>query len=359
MKKLLLIPAILAGSLSLASEYNFEFTPQVGYNFVGGSIPLQDYGILAAELQYNGLDFPIKPEASILYSVADYETIPGYIDYADTTMIRAAINGVYEFDGFESFTPLVKAGAGYDNMDDPYEAVQRGIFVDAGAGVKIPFAETLSLKLEALYIAKFNDVTYDGNLAILAGITIPFWEKTKEAPTKTAAPVVTPPVSPEPVVAAETKSVAVVAPVVVDLDDDNDGVSNSKDKCPNTSANVKKVDKDGCASLVNLKIGFGFDSYKITEDNFNHVKDFALFMKDHTTYKAKIIGHTDSKGPAKYNQKLSEKRAESAKALMIKKGVDSKRISTLGKGETAPIATNKTKDGRAQNRRIEVEIIKE
>ncbi len=354
MKKLLLIPAILAGSLSLATEYNFEFTPQVGYNFVGGSIPLQDYGILAAELQYNGFDFPIKPEASILYSVADYESIPEYKDYADTTMIRAAINGVYEFDSFESFTPLVKAGVGYDNMDDPYEAVQRGLFVDAGAGVKIPFNDRLSLKLEALYIAKFNDVTYDGNLAILAGITIPFWEKSKDIPKKSA-----PAPTAAPAVVADTESAPVVPPVVVDLDDDNDGVSNSKDRCPNTSSNVKKVDADGCASLVNLKIGFAFDSFKITKDNFNHAKDFALFMKDHTTYKAKIIGHTDSKGSVKYNQKLSEKRAQAAKALIVQKGIDAKRITTEGRGETAPVATNKTQDGRAQNRRIEVEIIKD
>jgi OOP family OmpA-OmpF porin len=355
MKKILLIPALLAGSLAFATDYNFELTPQVGYNFVGGSIPLQDYGILAAELQYNGFNFPIKPEASILYSIADYETIPGYNDYADTTMIRAAINGVYEFNTFDSFIPLVKAGVGYDNMDDPYEAVQRGIFLDAGAGVKIPFDDRFSLKLEALYIAKFNDVTYDGNLAILAGITIPFGEKVKDLPEEEKKSIAAP-AAVAPVVVSKRTAAPIIPPV--DLDDDNDGVTNSKDKCPNTSSNVKKVDADGCAVLVSMKIGFAFDSYKITKDNFNHIEDFVLYMKDRKTYNVKIIGHTDTVGPKNYNQKLSQKRAEATKALMVNKGIDSKRISTLGRGETAPIATNKTKDGRAQNRRIEVEIIK-
>lgn len=355
MKKLLLIPALFAGTLALANDYNFEFTPQVGYDIVGGSIPLQNFGILGAELQYNGFDFPIKPEVSIMYSIADYETIPGYADYADTTMIRTAVNGVYEFEGFDSFTPLVKAGIGYDNMDDPYAQVQRGLYLDAGAGVKIPFSGDIALKLEAVYLAKANnDDTYDGNLALLAGITIPFWEKSKPAPVeeKTVAPV------PVPVVAAVVAA-PVVAAVVIEKDDDNDGVVNSKDKCPNTAANVKKVDENGCASLVHLNIGFGFDSYEVTSDNYNHAEDFALFMKDHDNYKAKIVGHTDSTGPKKYNQGLSERRANAAKKLIVSKGISSDKITTEGRGETQPIATNKTKDGRAENRRIAVEILKD
>ena len=81
-------------------------------------------------------------------------------------------------------------------------------------------------------------------------------------------------------------------------------------------------------------------------------------MKDNSTYAAKIIGHTDSIGSNKFNQILSEKRAEATKAFMVKKGINSSRITTEGKGETSPIATNKTKEGQAQNRRIEVEITK-
>ena len=351
MKKLLLIPALLS-SLAMATEYNFEFTPQVGYDIVGGSLPLQNFGILGAELQYNGFDFPIKPEASIMYSIADYESIPGYKDYADTTMIRAAVNGVYEFDGFDSFTPLIKAGVGYDNMDDPYKQVQRGLFLDAGAGVKIPFSDDIALKLEAVYLMKSNSDTYDGNLALLAGITIPFWEKTKKAPVaKKSVPAVA--------VAAPVVATAVVAAAaIVEKDDDNDGVTNANDKCPNTSSNVKKVDANGCASLVNLKVGFGYNSFEVTQDNYNHVQDFVLFMKDNSTYEAKIVGHTDSIGSNKFNQVLSVKRAEATKALMVTKGIQSSRITTEGKGETSPIATNKTKEGQAQNRRIEIEITK-
>jgi Outer membrane protein and related peptidoglycan-associated (lipo)proteins len=67
-------------------------------------------------------------------------------------------------------------------------------------------------------------------------------------------------------------------------------------------------------------------------------------------------GHTDSIGTEAYNQKLSERRANAVKAYLVSKGVPASKITTLGKGETQPVATNKTKEGRAKNRRVDVEF---
>lgn len=69
------------------------------------------------------------------------------------------------------------------------------------------------------------------------------------------------------------------------------------------------------------------------------------------------VGHTDSIGTDAYNQKLSERRAASVKAYLVSKGIDPNRIYTEGKGKKNPIASNKTKEGRAQNRRVEIEIV--
>ena len=69
------------------------------------------------------------------------------------------------------------------------------------------------------------------------------------------------------------------------------------------------------------------------------------------------IGHTDSIGSDAYNQKLSVRRAESVKAYLVSKGVEPNRIYTEGKGEKQPVADNKTKEGRAKNRRVELEVI--
>ena len=69
------------------------------------------------------------------------------------------------------------------------------------------------------------------------------------------------------------------------------------------------------------------------------------------------VGHTDSVGTEEYNQGLSERRAESVKDYLVSKGIESGRVYTEGKGELQPIATNKTAEGRAQNRRVEIEVV--
>ncbi len=69
------------------------------------------------------------------------------------------------------------------------------------------------------------------------------------------------------------------------------------------------------------------------------------------------VGHTDSVGTDAYNQKLSVRRAEAVKAYLVSKGIEKNRIYTEGKGEKQPVADNRTKEGRAKNRRVEIEVV--
>ncbi|MFM7971417.1 MAG: outer membrane protein OmpA, partial [Betaproteobacteria bacterium] len=69
------------------------------------------------------------------------------------------------------------------------------------------------------------------------------------------------------------------------------------------------------------------------------------------------VGHTDSVGADAYNQKLSVRRAEAIKAYLVSKGIEKNRIYTEGKGEKQPVADNKTAEGRAKNRRVEIEVV--
>ena len=69
------------------------------------------------------------------------------------------------------------------------------------------------------------------------------------------------------------------------------------------------------------------------------------------------VGHTDSVGSDAYNQKLSLRRAEAVKAYMVSKGIEANRVYTEGKGEKQPVADNKTAEGRAKNRRVEIEVV--
>jgi OOP family OmpA-OmpF porin len=69
------------------------------------------------------------------------------------------------------------------------------------------------------------------------------------------------------------------------------------------------------------------------------------------------VGHTDSIGSDAYNMNLSKRRAEAVKAYLVSKGIEANRVYTEGKGETQPVADNRTREGRAKNRRVEVEVV--
>ena len=147
------------------------------------------------------------------------------------------------------------------------------------------------------------------------------------------------------------------APAPVDGDDDNDGVPNSRDKCPGTRAGAT-VDADGCEIVENLTINlvveeFDFDSAVLKPEMKEALREFAEKVKSSPGHeKITIIGHTDSIGPEEYNMKLSLRRAEAAAEFLRSLGIDD--ITTEGRGESESIASNKTREGRAQNRRIEI-----
>jgi len=88
------------------------------------------------------------------------------------------------------------------------------------------------------------------------------------------------------------------------------------------------------------------------------LSDIIAILNEYPNAKFTVDGHTDSTGSDSLNQRLSESRALSVKEYLTSHGIDGFRLSSAGYGETKPIASNSTRDGRAQNRRVEINLVK-
>ena len=102
---------------------------------------------------------------------------------------------------------------------------------------------------------------------------------------------------------------------------------------------------------------FDFDKSVVKPDGKAKLDDLAAKVRGINLEVVIAIGHADSIGGDAYNQKLSVRRAESVKVYLVSKGIEANRIYTEGKGEKQPVADNRTREGRAKNRRVEIEVI--
>jgi OOP family OmpA-OmpF porin len=109
--------------------------------------------------------------------------------------------------------------------------------------------------------------------------------------------------------------------------------------------------------VFNADTFFDFDKSTLKPEGRQVLDQVATQTKSINLETVIAVGHTDSVGTEAYNQKLSERRAAAVKTYLVSKGVPADRIYTEGKGESQPIASNKTAAGRAKNRRVEIEIV--
>ena len=124
-------------------------------------------------------------------------------------------------------------------------------------------------------------------------------------------------------------------------------------------------EKESADKITRIVVLFDYDKSILPNDCIDKLKIVVDFMKKNKSFYFEISGHTDSKGTEEYNYKLSLARAEAVKRFMLKNGISSERLTTVGKGEDSPIALNENADGsdnpkgRKENRRIELRVLKQ
>lgn len=177
-------------------------------------------------------------------------------------------------------------------------------------------------------------------------------------------------------------------------DDDNDGIANKNDECPNQAGPEANngcpypdtdgdgvLDKDDmCPDVAGTKanngcpevteevqkelneyaktVNFNTGKTTITKDSEEALEAIIAILDEYPNSRFTVDGHTDSVGSEQNNMRLSEARALSVKSYLVENGVDEFRLSSAGYGETRPVASNNTRDGRAQNRRVEINLKK-
>ncbi len=385
MKKILLC-SVLASSLLIGAEKAYELGVNAGMTSIKNdkNIKLEN-ATFGFTLQKNRPG--LKPRLDFEYVRIQENNI------TVSSLIKGSVNAVYEFMPESSFFPYLIAGIGYENVSDPRKKknfeFESHAFMQGGGGVGYRIGDNdLVLRAEArVFQVIGGDKDEENEVITTIGLSIPFGaiplppepklqivdtdgdgvmdelDKCPDTPQGVAVDGAGCPLPvPKPQIIKEIRETIPVGfdnnecPVKIDEPDrDRDGVEDSIDQCPNTPCDFS-VDTKGCPVKANLRIHFETDKARITEYSRPLVEKFADFLVTNKGSLVHIIGHTDWRASDNYNMILSKKRAKSVRDALIELGVSASRLSTEGKGESEPMATNKTQEGMALNRRIEVQL---
>lgn len=228
--------------------------------------------------------------------------------------------------------PYAKLGyAHVGGRGDAYASAVGGSGTHLGLGVEYKFAPNWSVAGEWTNNTGKSGATKLNNDNFTLGVNY-YFDKPYVAPV--AAPVVA-----KVAVKEEPKVEPAPAPVAKAIE-----------PAPSETWNTLLENKPVCIEGTN----FEFDSAKLRSGEIKKLNEVVSFAEKYKDVQLESSGHTCSIGTEAYNQKLSERRAESVKAYLVKKGVAAQRIVTVGYGESKPMADNKTRKGRELNRRAEV-----
>ena len=142
-----------------------------------------------------------------------------------------------------------------------------------------------------------------------------------------------------------------------ELDSDSDGVIDTNDLCPDTAPGTR-VDATGCdvAASIELEgVHFQTGSAELTPDSLAILDRVAEALKRVPEIRLEVAGHTDNQGSAELNRRLSQRRAETVRDYLVSRGIPAERLTARGYGPDRPVASNDTAEGRAANRRVELQ----
>jgi len=320
MKKLFLSLSLATLLFGADSGVKFEFTPTYNYNVFYGDTTLKDRSAPGFRFGYH-LDDSFLDQVEFgfeKYSKLKYEAYPE----KRSSLNRTFINGIKGIDLYKSFYLYGLAGFGYEDFTNGIDEKQgkSGILGHLGVGLKYKLSDQLALRLETRH-AWLGSNTSNRDWVSTLGLSFGFGGK-KEAQV---------------------------------LVEEQPKIEVKKALCP-TPREGALLDENGCEVTISLEGHFGFDQVSINQTFEDKIEAISKILEQNQHYTLILEGHTDNTGSRAYNQKLSELRAQNVANELVKFGVAKNRIQVKGYGPDKPRSSNDTKEGRADNRRVEAKF---
>jgi OmpA-OmpF porin, OOP family len=413
--KLLVIFTVISVAYSgFAQERQgaFYISPFIGgYTFEGN----QDLNTRPVYGLRGGYNFTKNIAAELVFGYDSTKYAPAAVD-VDAKAYNYRLEGIYNFMPDKKLVPFVAIGVGgqslrYDDGVLGTNIDRNRIVGDYGAGLKYHFTDLIALRADVRHVLAFGS-TYN-NLVYTLGIVFSFGGKKEsrvvaQAPEQAPVALIAAPINLAAAAVSEsqinlawnsvagatgykiyrdgtyvTSSPAAALPdkglnadtrycyTVTAFDQTNKESDPSNTACAKTPAppvveTMKKEAESATAAVAKemiekgratINVEFDTNKAKIKTKYHQEIEKFALVMKDYPELKVIIEGHTDTVGGKNFNQKLSERRANSVKNYMVKNfGIDESRLTAKGYGLSKPIASNKDAAGRQKNRRVEAVV---
>jgi OmpA-OmpF porin, OOP family len=277
------------------------------------------------------------------YAFSEYVELEGNLGFTPTTTTLTglniydyALNILAQYPASDRVVPYLTLGGGGVTFDEEFALRLTKGAINYGGGLKFFLFKSLAVRPDVRGLTSFGPV----HTAFLGTINLTYYfgyAHPTPPPTPTPEPTPVPP-QPTPAPAPEPEVTPAPAPTP------------EPTPTPSEAPTAKELEK---VSGTIEGIRFEFNSAKIKPESFPVLDQGVEVLKKYPKLKVLIEGHTDSTGPKAANQKLSERRAASVRDYLVKNGVSADRLATEGFGFEKPVASNKTKAGRAKNRRID------
>ena len=384
----LLVLLVMFSSKTLADEppAGLYIVPGLGYMFFANKNNLNDTPTMSLGFGYQ-FDNPLGIELVYLNANAESKTLSSL----DTKYQQIRLDALYHFSGGTKISPYLVAGLGQGSYDSSDQDSNRSHQTEANMGIGMLAYISNHFALRSYIRTIFGQEDELGHVLFNVGLMYSF--SSKELKERQETDLDNDGVRDRSDDCLKTPSGVSVDKKGCALDTDGDGVADYKDKCPDTIKGVAvdlegcpldtdkdgvrdgidecpdtpagaRVDKKGCRLQlqktveISMQLGFKTGSAEILPEHSIEIEKVGAFMVQYPDTKVLIEGHSDSQGAASFNKKLSQRRAESVRLSLIRTfRLDPERITSIGFGESKPIANNGTVMGRAKNRRV-VAVIK-